>query len=136
MDEGKCVLNGTPKEVFKEVETLEKVGLGVPQVTYLMRELNKIGFKLPDDIFTLEQAKKDPRPGVKPAPPALEGKVLTPELPGNSPHLSYSRKRYLHSSPGPLPISCHQLSVLALKSSFHPSAFSTCTVMILPEPPD
>lgn len=59
MDEGKCVLNGTPKEVFKEVETLEKVGLGVPQVTYLMRELNKIGFKLPDDIFTLEQAKKE-----------------------------------------------------------------------------
>lgn len=59
MDEGKCVLNGTPKEVFKEVEALEKVGLGVPQVTYLMRELNKIGFKLPDDIFTLEQAKKE-----------------------------------------------------------------------------
>lgn len=59
MDEGKCVLNGTPKDVFKEVDTLEKVGLGVPQVTYLMRELNKIGFKLPDDIFTLEQAKKE-----------------------------------------------------------------------------
>ena len=77
-----------------------------------------------------------PQAWMEPAPPALEGKVLTPELPGNSPHLSYSRKRYLHSSPGPLPISCHQLSVLALKSSFHPSAFSTCTVMILPEPPD
>lgn len=59
MDEGKCVLDGTPKEVFKEVETLEKVGLGVPQVTYLMKELNKVGFKLPDDIFTLEQAKKE-----------------------------------------------------------------------------
>lgn len=59
MDEGKCVLNGTPKDVFKEVETLEKVGLAVPQVTYLMRELNKVGFKLPDDIFTLEQAKKE-----------------------------------------------------------------------------
>lgn len=59
MDEGKCALNGTPKDVFKEVETLEKVGLAVPQVTYLMRELNKVGFKLPDDIFTLEQAKKE-----------------------------------------------------------------------------
>lgn len=59
MDEGKCALSGTPKEVFKEVETLEKVGLAVPQVTYLMRELNKVGFKLPDDIFTLEQAKKE-----------------------------------------------------------------------------
>lgn len=59
MDEGKCVLDGTPKDVFKEVETLEEVGLAVPQVTYLMRELNKVGFKLPDDIFTLEQAKKE-----------------------------------------------------------------------------
>lgn len=59
MDEGRCVLDGAPKEVFKEVETLEKVGLGVPQVTYLIRELNKVGFKLPDDIFTLEQAKKE-----------------------------------------------------------------------------
>lgn len=59
MDEGRCVLSGTPKEVFKEVETLEKVGLAVPQVTYLVRELNKVGFNLPNDIFTLEQAKKE-----------------------------------------------------------------------------
>lgn len=59
MDEGKCVLDGTPKEIFKEVDTLENVGLAVPQVTYLMRELRKVGFELPDDIFTLEQAKKE-----------------------------------------------------------------------------
>ncbi|MEG1257376.1 energy-coupling factor transporter ATPase [Clostridium sp.] len=59
MDNGKCVLDGTPKEIFKEIETLENVGLAVPQVTYLMRELNKVGFKLPDDIFTLEQAQKE-----------------------------------------------------------------------------
>jgi len=59
MDEGKCVLDGTPKEIFKEVETLENVGLAVPQVTYLMRELKKRGFELPDDVFTLEQAKRE-----------------------------------------------------------------------------
>ena len=59
MDKGKCVLDGTPKEIFKEVETLENVGLAVPQVTYLMRELKKRGFELPDDVFTLEQAKKE-----------------------------------------------------------------------------
>ena len=29
----------TPREIFKEIETLEKIGLGVPQVTYLIREL-------------------------------------------------------------------------------------------------
>ncbi len=59
MDKGKCVLDGTPREIFKEVDTLENVGLAVPQVTYLMRELKKVGFELPDDIFTLEQAKKE-----------------------------------------------------------------------------
>jgi len=59
MDEGKCVLDGTPQEIFKEVYTLENVGLAVPQVTYLMRELRRVGFELPDDIFTLEQAKKE-----------------------------------------------------------------------------
>ena len=59
MDEGKCVLDGTPQEIFKEVDTLEDVGLAVPQVTYLMRELRRVGFELPDDIFTLEQAKKE-----------------------------------------------------------------------------
>lgn len=59
MDKGKCVLDGTPKEIFKEVDTLENVGLAVPQVTYLMRELKKVGFELPDDIFTLDQAKKE-----------------------------------------------------------------------------
>lgn len=59
MDEGKCVLDGTPQEIFKEVETLENVGLAVPQVTYLMRELRRVGFELPNDIFTLEQAKKE-----------------------------------------------------------------------------
>ena len=75
-----------------------------------------------------------PQAGMESTPPALEGKVLTPELPGNSPYLSYSRKGYLHSPSGSLPISHHQLSVLALKSFFHPSAFSTCTVMIFQSP--
>lgn len=59
MDDGKCILDGIPKEIFKEIDTLERVGLAVPKVTYLIRELNKKGFHLPDDIFTLEQAKKE-----------------------------------------------------------------------------
>jgi len=42
MDEGKCVLDGTPQEIFKEVDILENVGLAVPQVTYLMRELRRV----------------------------------------------------------------------------------------------
>ncbi|MCB2290268.1 energy-coupling factor transporter ATPase [Clostridium sp. CS001] len=59
MDSGKCILDGTPKEIFKEIELLERVGLAVPQVTYLIRELRNKGFDIPEDIFTLERAKEE-----------------------------------------------------------------------------
>ena len=59
MDNGKCILDGTPKEIFKEIELLESVGLAVPQVTYLVRELRNKGFDIPEDIFTLERAKEE-----------------------------------------------------------------------------
>ena len=59
MDSGKCILDGTPKEIFKEIELLESVGLAVPQVTYLVRELRNKGFDIPEDIFTLERAKQE-----------------------------------------------------------------------------
>jgi energy-coupling factor transport system ATP-binding protein len=59
MNDGKVALQGTPAEVFKEVDMLEKIGLGVPQVTYLIRELRKKGFDLSDNIFTIEEAKKE-----------------------------------------------------------------------------
>ena len=59
MNKGKVELLGKPSEVFKEVETLEKIGLAVPQVTYLMRELKKKGFNVSEDIFTVEKAKSE-----------------------------------------------------------------------------
>jgi len=59
MNDGKIALQGTPAEVFKEVDMLEKIGLGVPQVTYLVRELRKKGFDLSDSIFTIEEAKNE-----------------------------------------------------------------------------
>ena len=48
----KFVLSNLPKE---EVETLEKIGLAVPQVTYLMRVLRERGFDVSDEIFTVEK---------------------------------------------------------------------------------
>ncbi|GAA0071511.1 energy-coupling factor transporter ATPase [Clostridium sardiniense] len=59
MNKGTIALQGTPSEVFKEVDTLEKIGLGVPQVTYLMRELRRRGFKVSDEVYTIEQCKKE-----------------------------------------------------------------------------
>ena len=59
MDKGKCILDGTPVKIFKEIEILESVGLAVPQVTYLIRELRTKGFDISEDIFTIEQAKQE-----------------------------------------------------------------------------
>lgn len=59
MDKGRVALKGTPEEVFKEVEKLEEIGLAVPQVTYLMRALKERGFNVSDNVYTIEQAKKE-----------------------------------------------------------------------------
>ncbi|MGL4991762.1 MAG: energy-coupling factor transporter ATPase [Sarcina sp.] len=59
MNNGEVALDGTVSEVFKEIDTLEKIGLGVPQVTYLIRELRKKGFNISEDIFTIEEAKNE-----------------------------------------------------------------------------
>ena len=59
MDHGKVALEGSPDKVFKEVEVLEKIGLGVPQVTYLMRALKAKGFDVSDEAYTIEKAKEE-----------------------------------------------------------------------------
>lgn len=59
MHKGRCILDGTPSKVFKEADTLESVGLAVPQVTYLVKNLRKKGFDISEDIFTVEQAKNE-----------------------------------------------------------------------------
>lgn len=59
MNGGKCILDGTPQKVFSEADTLESVGLAVPQVTYLAKELKKKNFNISDNIFTVEQAKNE-----------------------------------------------------------------------------
>ena len=59
MNKGEVALEGTPAKVFKEVETLENIGLAVPQVTYLMRELKRRGFNVSDEIYTIKQGKEE-----------------------------------------------------------------------------
>lgn len=59
MNKAEVALDGTVAEVFKEIETLENIGLAVPQVTYLIRELRSKGFDISDDIFTIEAAKTE-----------------------------------------------------------------------------
>ena len=55
MHGGHLVMEGTPKEIFSQVETLKSYHLDVPQVTELAYELNKEGIMLPSDILTVDE---------------------------------------------------------------------------------
>ncbi|MCQ2418842.1 MAG: energy-coupling factor transporter ATPase [Clostridia bacterium] len=55
MANGKIVCDGTPKQVFSQVEKLEAVGLTVPATTRLLYELNKAGMNLPLDALSVEE---------------------------------------------------------------------------------
>ncbi|NNJ29672.1 energy-coupling factor transporter ATPase [Lacrimispora defluvii] len=55
MDEGKVVMDGTPREIFSQVEKLKSYRLDVPQVTELAYELKQKGLDLPDGILTLDE---------------------------------------------------------------------------------
>lgn len=55
MDSGKIAMEGTPREIFSQVEKLKELRLDVPQVTLLSYELQKKGIPLPDGILTAEE---------------------------------------------------------------------------------
>ena len=55
MDQGKVVMQGTPKEIFSRVEELQSYRLDGPQVTLLAHELKKKGIPLSDGILTIEE---------------------------------------------------------------------------------
>ena len=55
MDEGKIVMDGTPREIFSRVEELKRYRLDVPQVTELAYELKQAGVPLPDGVLTREE---------------------------------------------------------------------------------
>jgi len=58
MDNGKIAMQGTPREIFSQVEKLKSLRLDVPQVTLLAHELKKSGLPLPDGILTKEELVK------------------------------------------------------------------------------
>lgn len=55
MQEGKIAADGTPKEIFSQVEKLKKIGLEVPPAAELAYELRKEGIPLKDQIITKEE---------------------------------------------------------------------------------
>ena len=59
LNHGTLMLDGTPSEVFSHVQELEQVSLAAPQVTYLMKDLEKAGFPVDTTVTTSEEAKKE-----------------------------------------------------------------------------
>lgn len=55
MDDGKIVMQGTPREIFSQVEKLKSYRMDVPQITELAYELKKEGMPLPDGILSVEE---------------------------------------------------------------------------------
>ena len=55
MHRGGILLDGTPREVFAQVETLRSAGLDVPQTVELAFRLNQNGWSLPMDALTVEE---------------------------------------------------------------------------------
>ncbi|MEG2452510.1 MAG: energy-coupling factor transporter ATPase [Clostridium sp.] len=65
MDNGAFVMDGTPKEIFSQVEMLKSYRLDVPQVTELAYELKKNGVNLPDGILEKEELMRELLPLLK-----------------------------------------------------------------------
>lgn len=59
MNDAKVYMDGTVKEVFSRVDELEAIHLGVPEVTYLMREIKRRGFDVDETVTTVEEAKRE-----------------------------------------------------------------------------
>ncbi len=55
MDDGKIILDGSPREVFTHINTLKNAGLDVPEATELAMLLNKEGIKIKNDVLDIDE---------------------------------------------------------------------------------
>lgn len=59
MDKGEIRLQGTPREIFQNVEEIRKMGLDVPQMTELAFELKKEGISINKDILSIDEMVRE-----------------------------------------------------------------------------
>lgn len=59
MNRGSVFMQGTPAQVFRHYEALERIGLAAPQVTYTMHSLKDAGFDVDVNVTTITQAKAE-----------------------------------------------------------------------------
>ena len=55
MDDGRVQLEGAPREVFSNVDEVLQLGLDVPEMMKLARDLRAAGVEIPADILTVEE---------------------------------------------------------------------------------
>lgn len=55
MDNGKIALDGTPRQVFSNVEKIKSLGLDVPQITEIAYKLKKKGVNFQDGVLTIDE---------------------------------------------------------------------------------
>lgn len=56
MHNGELTLTGTPEQVFKDADTLEKLRLDVPQITKILSSMREMGIAVPENIFSAKDA--------------------------------------------------------------------------------
>ena len=56
MNGGKIVYDDIPRRIFRRYRELEKMGLGAPQVTYILHTLKESGLPVDTDITTIQEA--------------------------------------------------------------------------------
>ncbi|MDX1359009.1 MAG: ABC-ATPase domain-containing protein, partial [Clostridia bacterium] len=59
MNEGKVHSDGNPSQIFQKGDEMERIGLGVPQITTLMAELAKKYPGIRTDVFSVDDAVKE-----------------------------------------------------------------------------
>ena len=59
MDHGTIVYDGDSKEVFSHVGELEEMGLAVPAVTYILRDIHVLGLNVRENITTEDEAVEE-----------------------------------------------------------------------------
>lgn len=59
MNKGTIEMDGYTGDIFKNTQSLEKMGLSAPQITYLMKKMKKLVPEINENIFTIEEAKKE-----------------------------------------------------------------------------
>lgn len=57
MKDGSIDMIGTPEDVFRQADRITAMGLAVPKVTQVFRRLRELGLDVPENVYTLQQAK-------------------------------------------------------------------------------